>query len=970
MACELEKYKLGKAEGSIREALEAKLRRIDTEIDFATQFADALGKAAEWAPFISEAVSIVEAGDLSNADDTVKRVEEALAPIGRKAKEYTIHCVGHAHIDMNWMWSWPETANCAHDTFYTVNRILDEFPETKFSQSQVSLYKAVKTYFPELWEDIKKKIEKGQWEVTASTWVEGEKNCASGESLIRHMLYTKKWLAENLGMAPEDVKIDWSPDTFGHCAQMPSIMSKGGVSRYYRMRPHKGPRLFRWRAKDGSELLGFRETDPVSGYNGPINHASWDCFCGFVKETGAKDFMYMYGWGDHGGGPTRGHIRQGLELMTYPVFPKVKFSTTDEFYSAIEAQMDSLDLPVVEGDINYIFEGCYTTQASIKFANRKSELELPCAETMALIGGAAAGMEYPFDIFEDAWQKTLFNHFHDIFPGSGVKATCSYANGSFQDVLTATSSVKNRVLRRLAERIDTSSIAKRFVSDRIGDSLGGGSGDTGVINSRVRVGASVVTNTLNYDSFGATMLSLNGEASEPIMVYNPKPWKRSEVVMAKVWNKKMDPGKTCVIDAEGNRQKAQVIDSGNYFQHDYYALVFEARDIPALGYKVFAVDDCPEPLETEDAVKLSDLFRQDLAGFSPSVAPEIVMENKYIRARVSKTTGAVVSCIDKETGFEYCSDVNGIGELEMQTEQGNGMSAWSLSHITSRELLEKGTFSIVQNGPNLASVRVDFEYNSSFISLETSLAKDSRKIDFKVRTRWMEVGDPGKGIPTLRAYFATGFAGGTPVYETPFGYQTKEQDFQEVPALKWFDLTGESDDGEKYGITLLNRSKYGHSCVDDTIALTLLRSSYNPDPTPDLGDHEIEYSVVFRRGGFCPVCAVRLGEDFNNPMSVTSVPVQTGELPLEKSFGELLTEEANVSAIKKAECGEGIIVRFYDICGKDSVASLKVGGLGAFSSAATVDAIERPEEKNTAVIKDGVVSVPLAAWSNVSVWIK
>ncbi|MBO4547720.1 MAG: alpha-mannosidase, partial [Abditibacteriota bacterium] len=801
MASELDKYRLDVKSRDIREALEAKLRRIDTEIDFAVRFADALGMETEWAPFISEAVKTVEAGDPDRLDDTVRRAEEVLAPIGQKAKEYTVHCVGHAHIDMNWMWSWPETANTAHDTFYTVNNILDEFPEAKFSQSQVSLYKAMKTYFPELWEDMKEKIAAGQWEVTASTWVEGEKNCVSGESLIRHMLYTRKWLAENLGMAPEDVKIDWSPDTFGHCAQMPSIMSKGGVTRYYRMRPHKGPRLFRWRAKDGSELLGFRETDPQWGYNGPINHAVWECFCGYVKETRAKDFMYMYGWGDHGGGPTRGHIRQGLELMTYPIFPKVRFSTTDEFYSAIEAQMDSLDLPVVEGDINYIFEGCYTTQASVKFANRVSELELPAAETLALIGGAACGMEYPFGLFEEAWQKTLFSHFHDIFPGSGVKATYSYANGSFQDILTATSSVKNRALRRLAERIDTSQIAKEFIADRAGDSMGAGSGDTGIINSRVRVGGSVVTNTLNYDGFGATMLSLNGEAAEPIMVYNPKPWKRTEVIMAKIWNKKMDPSKICVIDPEGRRQKAQVIDSGNYFMHDYHALLFEAKDIPALGYKVFAVDDCPEPLETPDAVTLSDIYDQDLQGFSPSVAPEIVLENKYLRVTVSKSTGALTGVMDKETGYEYCRDEAGIGELELQTEQGNGMSAWTLSHIVSRTLLEGGTFSIVHQGPNRATVRVDFECGRSFVSLETSLAKDARRVDFRVRTRWLEAGSPEKGIPTLRAYFATAFAGGTVTYETPFGWQNKEQDCQEVPALKWFDLGGEDPAGSEYGIT-------------------------------------------------------------------------------------------------------------------------------------------------------------------------
>ena len=973
MAYENEIYYLGKATENMKAALEAKIHRLTTQLDFATKFADAICKTDEWAPLIKQAVAMVEAGvtDPANIDKTITEVENILAPVGKTAKEYTIHCVGHAHIDMNWMWSWPDTANCAHDTFYTINKIMDEFPEAKFSQSQVSLYKTMKELFPELWEDIKKRVKEGKWEVTASTWVEGEKNCASGESLMRHMLYTKKWLAQNMELAPEDVKIDWSPDTFGHCAQIPSIMSKGGVTRYYRMRPHKGPILFKWRAKDGSELLGFRETDPVWGYNGPINEASWNCFCGYVKETKAKDFMYLYGWGDHGGGPTRGQIKQGLTLMTYPIFPKVKFSTTDEFYSAIEAQIDNLDVPVVEGDINHIFEGCYTSQANVKFANRVSELELPSAETLAVIGEAVADMEYPYESLEEAWQKTLFNHFHDIFPGSGVRATYNYAQGCFQDILATTSSVKNRALRRIVEKVNTNDIANHFISTDIGDSLGAGSGDTGYINSQFKVGGCITTDTLAYNKFSTTFLSVNGEAAEPILVYNPKPWKRSEVVMAKVWNKKLNPGKVCAIDSEGNKIKAQVIDSGNYFMHDYYAVVFEAKDIPALGYKVYAIDACPEPLEVENPVKISDSTGRFGNFLEASTSGEYIIENEYLKIIFDTATGSLISVVDKETDFNYVQVGGGIGELECQMEQANGMSAWSMGNLIDRQILDHGKTFVVQSGPNKITIRTDFEYNESAISNEISLAKGSRQVDFKVRTRWMEVGSPEKGTPVLKAYFPANLEEGIPTFETPFGSQSKIQDSQEVPALKWFDLTGDSEEGKKHGITLVNKSKYGHSCMDDTIALTLLRSSYNPDPLPEIGDHEIEYSVIFNNTDFNVINAVRAGENFNNPLNIVSVPVQKGDLPLEMSFAELLTENANISAIKKAECGEGIIIRLYEIAGKNAEAHIKLNGIIRDpKEAIEVNALEIPMSESSAKIEKDVLKVNLKADSNVSVWIK
>ncbi len=179
------------------------VQRIRSEIDFAAKFADLFpDKTHKWQRLILKAAGVVKDRlSASGAIDLTAVISEAeliLAPIGEAAKEYTIHCCGHAHIDMNWMWPWQETVSVTHDTFPTVDRLMDEFPEFHFSQSQASTYIGMEEFCPEIFEAIKKRIAEGRWELTASMWVEGDKNLASGEILCRHMLYTRRYFNEKL----------------------------------------------------------------------------------------------------------------------------------------------------------------------------------------------------------------------------------------------------------------------------------------------------------------------------------------------------------------------------------------------------------------------------------------------------------------------------------------------------------------------------------------------------------------------------------------------------------------------------------------------------------------------------------------------------------------------------------------------------------------------------------------------------
>jgi len=454
--------------------------RIRAELEFAASLSTLHPDLqAKWAPLLEGARAV--AGDvreeMPRADDAqrVAEAERVLAPIGAVAKTYVVHNVGHAHIDMNWMWSWPETVAVTLDTFTTVLRLMDEFPDFRFTQSQASVYEIARRYDPALFERIKARVAEGRWEVAASQWVEGDKNLASGEAIARHLLYTRAFMKENLGLEPEDVAIDFEPDTFGHAATIPALVSRGGVSRYYMCRGGKEekPPVFFWRAPDGSRVLVNLETTWYLKATGPENATA---LLEFARKTGLREWMNVYGVGDHGGGPTRRDLLRVREMDGWPVFPRFRFSTTREFYAAVERSADRL--PVVERELNFEFTGCYTSQSQIKRQNRLGESRAQDAEAAAVLALRMVGRPYPSDLLREAWTNVLFGQFHDILPGSGVRATREYQSGLFQQTAAVAGTVQTASLRAIAAAVDTAFARDRVAAAAPGEdqALGAGAG--------------------------------------------------------------------------------------------------------------------------------------------------------------------------------------------------------------------------------------------------------------------------------------------------------------------------------------------------------------------------------------------------------------------------------------------------------------------------------------------------------------
>ena len=390
-----------------------------------------------------------------------QRAEEILLPLKDAAKAYTVHMIGHAHIDMNWMWPYHETVAVTLETFRTVLKLMEEFPEFTYAQSQASTYRIVEEYEPAMLDAIRRRVKEGRWEVSASTWVEADKNMPSEESMARHLLYTKNYLSKLLGIDPDALNLDFEPDTFGHGANVPEILSQAGVKYYYYCRGHEGTGAHIWRAPSGAEVLAFQEP---TWYLGDVNPNFALFVPGFCRKTGVMDAVKVYGVGDHGGGPTRQDLTYIEEMRAWPVFPRLIHSSYRAFFGALETVRDRL--PVVDTELNCVFTGCYTTQSRVKATNRIGEDTLREAEALSAAANALIGSAYPAGMFETAWRKVLFSQFHDILTGSGVRDTREYAMATFSEAFAGAGTAYAAAMRSLAEAIDTSSVEEKRSEER------------------------------------------------------------------------------------------------------------------------------------------------------------------------------------------------------------------------------------------------------------------------------------------------------------------------------------------------------------------------------------------------------------------------------------------------------------------------------------------------------------------------
>lgn len=287
--------------------------------------------------------------------DDVYYVEEMLKSLSPLIKQYKVICLGHAHIDVNWMWGIDETVNITMNTWETMLNLMDMYPEFTFAQSQAYLYDLMAKYRPDLIERIKKHIKTGQWELTCSTYVENDRNMISMNSFNKQFEFAKKRIAEIFSLKDSEIDIDFEPDTFGHSAFTPEVLANHNIKYYYHCRGNNEVPIYRWSAPSGKNILVYREP---RWYLGEIEDTDFDYVPSFCHENNINYALKVYGCGDHGGGATVRDIERLKDMQKWPLMVDIKFGTLHKFFKEIEKKND---IKQVFNEQNSIFTGCYSS---------------------------------------------------------------------------------------------------------------------------------------------------------------------------------------------------------------------------------------------------------------------------------------------------------------------------------------------------------------------------------------------------------------------------------------------------------------------------------------------------------------------------------------------------------------------------------------------------------------------------------
>lgn len=830
--------------------------------------------------------------------ETVLKAEEKLGTISEEAKKFRVLCAAHAHIDMNWMWKWNETVAVTLNTFQTMLALMNEYPDFKFSQSQASVYKIVEEYNPEMLEEIKRRVKEGRWEVTASTWVECDKNMPTGESLARHILYTKKYLSALLDIDPESLKLDFEPDTFGHSRNIPEILTKGGVKYYYHSRGNKENSLYKWRSPSGASIIVYR--DPYF-YGCGIDSSLATEVLELHKRFGMDTMLRVYGVGDHGGGPTRRDVERIIDMNSWPVFPKFTFGTYGEYFSIVELHSDRL--PVVDRELNYIFDGCYTTQTRIKMANRYSEKLLNEAELFGSMANLFAGANYSGGDFSEAWRNVLFNQFHDILPGSGIVDTREYAMGLLQKATATANSQREIAFKKISERIDTSSLIP--TSQDIGETTSEGAG----------VGFGI-------DNYKISQSSRGSGLSRIFHFFNPSLSDREETVEVVVWDWNGDMDRIEVKDKDGVPAKHQVVNFGtnDYWGHKYLNLLVNVK-VPAYGYSTYTMS------QGKAGGKRSHFDPGfELAEGQVVQKPfEFVQQNDLMKVVFDTRDASIISILDKASGEELVDKKTkaGIFRLIEEDDEALGMTAWIVGKYMNIENLHQNAKIKTKNGILRDSLSYTLDFRNSKLEVCVWLDKNSKFLHYDCKCHWCEVGKPHKYIPQLDFYLPVGFTCPAYKYDVPFGVVNRKEMDIDVPANGWAATMRSEKDAKD--IMLVTDSKHGFRNMMNSMSVTLIRSSYDPDPYPEFGVHNFQFAIGLIDSSSANWELIRYAYDFNHPMSTYSGKAHKGTYGLANGFMSVEKGSVAISAIKVPENAKrsSMLIRLYETDGSKTEAVLK-----------------------------------------------
>lgn len=692
----------------------------------------------------------------------------------------TVYAIGHTHIDVAWKWPLRQTREKAVRSFSTVLYLMKRYPEYKFFLSQPQLYEFVKEDAPEIFEQVKERVREGRWEADGAMWLEADCNLTSGESLIRQIIYGKRFFSEELGI--DEQQILWLPDAFGFLGALPQIMKKSGIKYFLTTKmgwndaDQQPDDLFWWEGVDGSRVLGIYVTTkdyeaypehfkkPVREvtYNGRQNASqimgTWQN-CRNRRESSAA--VTVYGYGDGGGGPTQGMLEESRRLKYgIPGVPKVRLTGVKEYLAQLDRELDGKELNTWYGDLYLEYHrATFSSIAENKKNNRQCEYRNQEAEWLAALAWWQSGEAelYPQEKLDEAWRLLLLNQFHDILPGSAIDEVYEQSDLDYARIGELDAEITADALDALA--------AKSEAED-----------------NRITVwnplGFSAVVLTELGEDLCSKIEHIDGALSEQRMSDG------RYLFTAKL------PAKGCKSFRLGEERRAE--------KKAEYAFKLKSENSLETPWYIVSWNAKGELMSLYDKQAARELFRGERPGNRITVYEDIPKD---------------YDCWNTESYYDR--------------------KHWSFDAVRECSLVEVGDVCAV--------LHTELSYRSSSLKQDMIFYVHSRRIDFKSELDWNEHQQLVKAefdldIMTRTAACEIPYG----VIERPTHRNTSWQRAQfETCVHRFVDLSETN-----YGATLLNDSRYGYSVRDCSIGLTLLTSGIYPHTNADNGKHSFTYSLM------------------------------------------------------------------------------------------------------------------------------
>lgn len=771
----------------------------------------------------------------------------------------TVYMVANAHFDTQWRWDAKQSIgefipNTLYQNFY----LFETYPEYLFNFEGAIKYSWMKEYYPEQFKRVKKYVEEGRWNIAGSSWDANDPNMPSPESFIRNILYGQEFYKREFNKKANDIML---PDCFGFGYTLPTIASHCGVEYFHTQK-------LEWRAKP------FYET----GWKIPFHFGWWE------GAGGARLLAVMDG-GDYSWDPETYDFTDDKDfryrLSKSPVNAVFRYyGTKSSRYdgdrggspriltveSIRRATRNPKDYQVRFAKVNDMFD------------TYRDYPELPSFKGELLMDIHATGC------YSSVAQMKNLNRRNEQMAAAaeGASVMADWFGGVKYPHYTIDEGWKRILWHQFHDDLTGTSIPEAYQYSYNDEYL-----TLNQFGNVVRTGVMSVASAMNTAVKG-----------EPVVVYNPiSAVNRTPVEVEYALPFGMTD--VAVYDSKGKRMKSQIISR----KSNVVTVLFESETSP-VSVSVYEL----RPLKKKAS------FSSSLKVDSKSI------ENDVYRLVLDKN-GDIASLVDKRCGKELV----GKGEAFALSVFGNNKSySWPAWEIIKKVLDGKPervkdnvTVSVSENGPLRASLKVERYFGETRFVQEYTMTDGAfdERIDVRTYIDWKTKAS------LLKASFPVSFEAEKAVYDLGIANISRGNNTEiayETYGHQWADIT--ADDGS-YGLTIMNDCKYGWDKPDNsTLRLTLLHTPETGEwcanqATQDIGEHTLTYSIVGHQGAFDPASAAAVSDALNQKKIAYLTGKHKGDLGKEFSMVSTDNPALRVKALKKAQDGNGIIVRTYELSG-------------------------------------------------------